>query len=282
MRVLITGGSGQLGRALARLAPPGHDVVALGSAECDVAERQSVLAATARYQPELIIHAAAWTDVDGCERDPGRARLVNGEGTVHVAAAANDLGAALVYLSTNYVFDGDASEPYAEDAEPRPLSVYGASKLAGERVVRELVPNHTIVRTAMLYDERGRNFVNTMLRLAAERVSLVGVADQVGNPTYAGDLAAAIWRLATTPADGTYHLTNAGVASWYEWALELLRLAGSDTPIEPVPASAFPRAATPPRNGALANNRAAALGVTLPDWRDALGRCLERRVALSQ
>ncbi|HET7035482.1 MAG TPA: dTDP-4-dehydrorhamnose reductase [Thermomicrobiaceae bacterium] len=280
MRVLITGGSGQLGRALARLAPSEHEVVALNSTECDVARRESVFAALERYQPRLIIHAAAWTDVDGCEREPPRAQRINTAGTAHIAAAAREQAAALVYVSTNYVFDGESPEPYTEDAAPRPISVYGASKLAGERVVREATPNHAIVRTAMLYDESGRNFVNTMLRLAAERPNLVGVADQAGNPTYASDLAAAIWRLVDQRAFGTYHLVNAGVASWYEWAVELLRLAGRDTPIEPVPASAFPRAATPPRNGALANHAAAALGITLPGWRDALQRCLERRAAL--
>jgi dTDP-4-dehydrorhamnose reductase len=268
--VLITGGNGQLGRALQRLAPAGRSTVA---------HRSAVFAAVERYRPSLIIHAAAMTDVDGCERDPARARAINAQGTAHVASAARAAGAALVYVSTNYVFDGEADEPYREDDQPHPISVYGSSKLAGEQAVREIAPAHWIVRTAMLYDESGRNFVNTMLRLAAQRPSLVGVADQFGNPTYAADLAVAIWRLVEHPVYGIYHLTNEGVASWYEWAVELLRLAGLMTPIQPVPASSFQRAATPPRNGVLANLAAAALGITLPGWRDGLCRCLERRAA---
>lgn len=281
MRILVTGGTGQVGRALQRVAPAGYTVVAPGSDECDVADFATVARLIEREQPDVIVHAGAMTDVDGCERDPARAFQVNALGTQHVAAAAQSAGAALVYLSTNYVFDGEDPEPYHEFATPRPISVYGRSKLAGEEAVRALAPRHYIVRTAMVYDETGRNFVNTMLRAAAERPSLTVVADQRGNPTYAGDLAAAIYRLIAQPAFGTYHLVNEGSASWYEWAIEILRLAGIATPVEPIPAAAWSRLARPPANGVLANTAAAALGITLPPWQDALARCLARRDALT-
>lgn len=282
MKIVATGGNGQVGRALARLAPSEHQVVVLGSDACDVTDFESVVRAMDAEQPDLIIHAAAMTDVDGCERDPERAYCVNALGTQHVAAVAQSIGAALVYISTNFVFDGEATGPYHEFAEPNPLSVYGRSKLAGEVAVRALAPRHYIVRTAMVYDETGRNFVNTMLRLAETRSSLTVVADQVGNPTYAGDLAEAIYRLIARPAYGTYHLTNSGVASWHEWATETFRLAGLDIAVEPIPGADYQRAASVPANGALANVAASRLGVTLPSWQDALDRCLARRARIVQ
>jgi len=280
MRVLITGGTGQLGRALSRLAPEGVQVTALGSSQCDITDQPAVSRAVITCQPDLVIHCAAMTDVDGCERDPGKAWRVNALGTQHVAAAATEAGARLVYISTNYVFDGAAEEPYHEFARPNPISVYGTTKLAGEEIVRALCPRHYVVRTAMLYDETGRNFVNTVLRLTGERLVLQMVADQIGNPTYAADLAEAIWRLVQQPAYGTYHLVNAGYASWFEWACEAIRLAGLSTPVEPIPASAYRRLARPPRNGALVSLAAPVLGISLPPWQDALRRNLERRAKL--
>lgn len=230
-----------------------------------------------RFEPDLIIHAAAMTDVDGCERDPESARRINALATQNVAAAANEVGAQLVYVSTNFVFDGEAGEPYHEFAPTAPLSVYGASKLAGEVAVRSLCPRHYVVRTAMVYDETGKNFVNTMLRLAATHSSLTVVDDQTGNPTYAGDLAEAIWKLVDQPSYGTFHLTNQGIASWYEWAAEIFQLAGINIEVKPIPASSYQRSARPPRNGAMANLAGAARGIVLPTWHDALSRCLTTR-----
>jgi dTDP-4-dehydrorhamnose reductase len=274
VRVLITGGHGQLGRALVRTAPSHTEVIALGAAECDVTDPFTVRAVLARIEPTLVIHCAAWTDVDGCERHPERAWRVNALGTQHIAAACAAAEAALVALSTNYVFDGEQDEPYHEFARPHPLSVYGASKLAAEEVVRALCPRHYIVRTAMLYDAHGRNFVTTVLRLAREQPRLRMVADQYGSPTFMDDLAKAIWQLVAQPAYGTYHLVNAGRASWYEWAVAVLETLGLGVPVEPIPASQFRRAARPPRNGVLTSLAAPALGIVLPDWRDALTRCL--------
>jgi dTDP-4-dehydrorhamnose reductase len=274
MRVLVTGGHGQLGRALLRTAPAGMEVVALGSSDCDVTDPATVRAIVARIEPELIVHCAAWTDVDGCERHPERAWRVNALGAQHVATACAEAGAVLVYISTNYVFDGERDEPYHEFDRPNPLSVYGASKLAGEEVVRALCPRHAIVRTAMLYDAHSRNFVTTVLRLAREQPRLRMVADQYGNPTFVDDLARALWQLVVQPAYGTFHLVNQGAASWYEWAVAVLELLDLAVPVDPIPASEFRRAARPPRNGVLTSLAAPALGIIMPDWRDALARCL--------
>lgn len=281
MRVLVTGGTGQVGRALVRLAPRAHEVIGLGAAECDVADDRAVARAFDGIRPDLVVHAAAMTDVDACEREPERAWQVNALGARGVAGAAAARDVPLVYISTNYVFDGEAPEPYDEDAPTGPLNVYGATKLAGEHAVRDLCPRHLVVRTAMIYDETGKNFVNTMLRLSGTGQPLAVVADQYGNPTYASDLAEALWRLVARPRFGTFHLINAGTASWYEWAVAIFELARQQPEVTPIPAGAFERAAQPPRNGALANRAAAALGVELPDWRDALRRCLARREALS-
>jgi dTDP-4-dehydrorhamnose reductase len=278
MRVLISGGTGQLGRALLRTAP---------AVECFTPSRQqltitdfdAVWALIKQFAPDVIIHAAAMTDVDGCERDPEAAWQINALATQNIAAAAQQIGARLVYLSTNFVFDGEATEPYHEFAKPQPISVYGASKLAGEEAVRALCPQHYVVRTAMVYDETGRNFVNTMLRLAQNHDRLTVVHDQFGNPTYAHDLGVAIWKLIEQPSYGTFHLTNQGTTSWFDWAVEVFRLAGVDIRVEPIPAAEYQRAARPPANGALANIAAAARGIELPPWQDALARCLEQRPA---
>ncbi len=274
MRVLITGGQGQLGRALVRTAPAEAAVVALAASQCDVTDPTAVRAALAAHEPDVVFHCAAWTDVDGCERTPERAWRVNALGTQHVASGCLEVGATLVYISTNYVFDGEQEEPYHEFAHPNPLSVYGASKLAGEAVVRALCPRHTIVRTAMLYDATGRNFVTTVLRLAHEQPRLRMVADQYGNPTYVEDLARALWQLVERTAYGTFHLVNAGSASWYDWARAVVDILELPVEVEPIPASAYHRAARPPRNGTLTSLAAPALGIALPDWRDALARCL--------
>jgi len=274
VRVLITGGHGQLGRALVRTVPPGHEVVALGASQCDVTDPAAVRAALARVEPDVVVHCAAWTDVDGCERHPERAWRVNALGTQHVASACFAAGASLVYISTNYVFDGEQDEPYHEFARPHPLSVYGASKLAGEQAVRALCPRHAIVRTAMLYDATGRNFLTTVLRLAAEQPHLRMVADQYGNPTFVDDLARALWQLVERSAAGTFHVVNAGSASWYDWAQAIVETLQLPVAVEPIPASEYRRAARPPRNGTLMSLALPALGIELPDWRDALARCL--------
>ncbi|HEX3721940.1 MAG TPA: dTDP-4-dehydrorhamnose reductase [Nitrolancea sp.] len=276
MRVLISGGTGQLGSALVRTASA-VECYAPDRQQLNVTEFDALWSEVKRFAPDLVIHAAAMTDVDGCERDPQSAWRINALATQHIAAAANEVGARLVYISTNFVFDGEGDDPFHEFAPTAPISVYGATKLAGEVAARSLCPRHYVVRTAMVYDETGKNFVNTMLRLATTHPSLTVVDDQTGNPTYAGDLAEAIWQLVDQPSYGTFHLTNQGIASWYEWAVEVFRLAEINIEVTPIQASSYQRAARPPRNGALANLAGAARGIVLPTWQDALSRCLAAR-----
>jgi dTDP-4-dehydrorhamnose reductase len=278
MRIAITGAAGQVGRALqARLAAD-QPVLALARVDLDIADLSATVAALAAFRPDVVIHTAAQTNVDACESDAAAAYRVNALGTRNVAVAAARGGAAMVYVSTNYVFDGTQAEPYHEWAPTNPISVYGASKLAGETATRDHAGGRFyIVRTAWVYAETGRNFVATMLRLAAEQPALRVVADQFGQPTYAGDLAAAILRLIQQPAYGVYHLTNAGACSWHEWAVETLRLGGhAATPVEAIPASAYPRPARPPANGVLHNWNGSAIGIELRPWQAALADCLRR------
>lgn len=271
---MVTGRQGQLARALTGAAPPDWDVRWLARPDIDLLDWRAVRDAVATFQPSLIIHAAAHTDVDGCEREPETAWQVNSLATRHVAQAAARVDSELVYVSTNYVFDGTKREPYHEFDAPAPISVYGASKLAGEREAIAATTRVWVARTAMLYAREGRNFVNTMLRLMTERERLTVVEDQVGNPTLAGDLADAIVEIVDQAPYGVHHVVNTGVASWYEWAVEIARLRELTTRIDPVLASAYPRLATPPANGALRSLALPALGITLPDWRDALARSL--------
>ncbi len=277
MRVLITGGRGQLGRALVAVYDGAAEIHAPGRAELDVTDWAGTRSVVAAFGPDLIVHAGAITDVDGCEGRPEEAFRTNALGTRHLAILAGERDVPLVYVSTNYVFDGrkPPGQAYHEWDSSAPLSVYGWSKLAGEEETRRHARRHYIVRTAQVYAARGRKFVQTMLRLADEgRTTIGGVADQWGQPTYAADLAGGLAALARTGAWGTYHLTNAGSCTWHEWAREIFRLTGRPVTVEPIPAATFQRPATPPANGVLANWAAAALGVALPDWRDGLCRCL--------
>jgi dTDP-4-dehydrorhamnose reductase len=274
VRVAITGCAGQLGHALLAQRPPHWDTDALDLPELDICDWHNVSLRLAKFGPDLVIHAAAATDVDRCEREPEWAYQVNALGTRNVARATAQTGASLVYVSTNYVFDGEQDQPYHEFDQPNPISYYGASKLAGEYEAAAARAECWIVRTAMLYAPEGRNFVNTMRRLMAERENLSVVHDQFGNPTFATDLADAIIALVERAPAGIYHAVNAGQASWYDWATEIKRLTAASVELDPIPASAFPRDAMPPRNGALTSLALPAYGIALPDWRDALSRAL--------
>src|SRR5579883_1887604 len=204
MRVFVTGAAGQLGSEMTR-AFAGHDIIPGSRPDFDLTDERSVRRAIDAAEPDLIVHAAAYTDVDGCEREPERAYRVNALGTRFVAVTAHASGVPLVAVSTDYVFDGTKGEPYLEWDEPRPLSVYGRSKLAGEREALTLHDRSYVVRTSWVYSPQGRNFVRTMLRLAGERPTLTVVDDERGGPTLAADLADAIARLAERPVYGIYH-----------------------------------------------------------------------------
>ena len=271
MRILITGGAGQLGRALQTTLAPDHEVAALDLPDFDITDRTAVETALADHRPVVVIHAAALTDVDGCARDPALALRVNGLGTQNVALACAAHGADMVHISTNEVFAGTQPAGYPEWAALSPANPYGASKAAAEHHVRHLLPNHYIVRTAWLYAPGGRNFVHAILNRARTTGRLRVVTDEVGNPTATTDLAAALTQLLTTRQYGTYHLVNEGVCSRWTFANEICRLAGlHDVVNEPIFGAEFRRASTPPRFGALQNNNAAALGLTLRPWQTAL------------
>jgi len=274
MRIVLTGHKGQLGRALLPLLA-GHEVAGVDLPEYDITDRGALRAAIRDFRPDLILHPAAMTDVEGCARDPDLAYRVNGMGTQNVALAAAEVGAEMLYVSTNEVFDGQATEPYHEWAPRNPINAYGRSKLAGEWYVQNLLTRFYIVRTAWLYAPGGRNFPHRTLQLADERGSLKVVADEVGNPTYVVDLARAIAALIETHAYGVYHAVNAGAASRYDFAREILRLSGRESiPVEPLALAEFQRASTPPAYAPLANNAAAALGITFRPWQAALAEFL--------
>jgi dTDP-4-dehydrorhamnose reductase len=271
MKIVITGGRGQLGRALARALSQQHTLTLLDLPECDITQRHEI-ESIANAQPDLIIHCAAMTDVDGCARDPLAAYRANALGTHNVALACQRANAALLYISTNEVFDGTKDTPYLEWDAPRAINPYAASKLAGERVVQALLDHFYIVRTAWLYAVGRENFITRVIARAKEKGALAYVDDEIGNPTYAPDLARALADLIETQHYGIYHLIGEGVASRYDWAARILQGAGlSHVPIARAKLADFKRASTPPRNGALANFIAAnSLGIKLRAWQDAL------------
>lgn len=267
MRILILGADGQFGRALARRAV-GHDVVAASRARIDVTD-PGAAAAIASVAADVVVNAAAFTDVDGCERDPDGAFRLNAVGAMRAAEGAAACGAAIVQISTDYVFDGAKGAPYVEDDAPAPLSVYGASKLAGEHLARAANDAHFVVRTAWLYGIGGRNFVTRMLALSAEVDRLTVVDNEFGNPTFCDDLADALLALIATGRYGTYHLANEGSCSRWDLARAALDRAGRAAfPIDRT--DRFERLARPPADAPLANRAAAAIGVRLPSWQDGL------------
>ncbi|MBN1810255.1 MAG: dTDP-4-dehydrorhamnose reductase [Anaerolineae bacterium] len=277
MRVFITGDKGQLGRAL-QDALAEHTSDGCDLPELDITDRRAIGAAIADFAPDVVIHAAAWTDVDGCAHDPDKAYLINGIGTQNVALACAICNASLVYVSTNEVFDGTATQPYREWDALNPINPYAKSKAAGEWFTQNLLTRFYIVRTAWVYAPGGRNFStpSRIIQVADERGALKVVTDEVGNPTYAPDLAAAVAALIETGAYGVYHLTNAGHTSRYDYVREVLRLAGrGHIPVEPIGLDDFQRPSTPPRFAPLANTAAAALGITLRPWQEAVKGFLE-------
>ncbi len=271
MKIAMTGGRGQLGRTLERVLSPKHTIIVLDLPETDITRRDAI-ASIAALAPDLVIHAAAMTDVDGCARDPQAAFRSNALGTQNVALACQRAGAAMLYISTNEVFDGTKDSPYRELDPPRAINPYGASKLAGERYVQMLLNRFYIVRTAWLYARGGSNFPSKMIALAKEKQHLAVVDDEIGNPTYAPDLAHALVELIETSHFGIYHLVGEGIASRYDWVERILRHAGmGNVPLTRIKLADYQRASTPPRYGALANFAAATtLGIRLRPWQDAL------------
>jgi len=271
--VLITGATGQLGSALVASLSKDYQIIPTSSVDFDVADFNKTKEYILKKQPDVIIHSAAYTDVDGCENNPDKAFRVNGLGTRNVAVAARQVKAKLFYISTDYVFDGSKIGPYYEYDQPHPLNIYGKSKLFGEESVKEQLNQFFIIRTAWLYGKKGKNFVKTMLELARKKEKLKVVNDQRGTPTYTADLAKQVKELIPTDLYGTYHCTSQGSCTWYEFALEIFRLSGLDVKIEPVTSEEFSRAVKRPKNSVLENYMLKLQGLYLmPHWKESLKR----------
>ena len=279
MRIVVTGAAGMLGRELAEVlsGPPNrHELHLARRPDCDVTQSDNVKRCFAAARPDVVIHAAAYTDVDGCERNPVLAMQVNGDGTRNVSRAAAAVGARLIYIGTDYVFDGARRQPYTEEDEPHPLSAYGRSKLAGESAVREEHADHLIVRTAWLYGRYGRHFVGAVLERARRGEPLRVVDDQVGCPTWAKHLACSMAELLSTGASGIVHAAGSGSCSWYEFATVILAEAKArgqiaDCSIARISSCELGRVAPRPAYSVLSNRRLQELGLApLPEWREAI------------
>ena len=268
MRILITGANGQLGCDLQRTLAS-HELILMDIPTFDLT-KSSCEEQVASAQPDLVIHAAAYTDVDGAEHEPDLAMAVNAQGTEWVARGAARAKARLIYISTDYVFDGLKKTPYLEFDMANPLNQYGKSKLEGERRALDLCPNSLVVRTSWLYGTHGKNFVNTMMRLAVEQPELRVVADQRGCPTNAADLAQALAQMLRVNMRGIVHATGTGDCTWYELASAIVSVMGRQNPIHPITTAEAGRRAARPGYSVLANRVLKQSGITLPHWRDSL------------
>ncbi len=278
MKILVFGSRGQLGRELCRMFREDAEVAGVDLPELDIAERGSVAEIVARNAPDLVINAAAYTDVEGAEDDREGAFAVNETGARNVAAAARAAKAPVVYYSTDYVFFGAQDKELEPEDPVMPRGVYAESKAAGEEATRSANPDHFILRTAWLYGPGGNNFVEKILRAAEARPELKVVQDEVGSPTHTFDLAEATRALCTTAAYGTYHAVNGGQCSRYEFTLEIFRLARVATPVSPCTMAEFPMKAPRPHFSALSTRKLTeACGYVMRPWQHALAHYIERR-----
>jgi len=276
MRVLIFGATGLLGKALVRVWRD-DEITALGSKDCDVRSAESVLRTVDKHRPDWIVMAAAYTDVDDCESNQQLAFDVNTQGALNVAEAAKQSGSRLLFLSTDYVFDGEKATPYETDDVRSPRGRYAKSKADAEVGILEILPRGCIARTSWVFGTGGRCFPATILKLAESREQLEVVMDQRGCPSYTIDLARAIRELCHRDASGIVHVTNAGDCTWFDLAVHLLREAGSTTVVKPTTTDKFPRPAPRPKYSVLSPASLHRYGIHMPDWRDAVRRYLGER-----
>lgn len=278
---LIFGATGMLGRAVTREATAawGANVVSMGSAECDVTKEEEVLRTVRAVRPSIIVNCAAYTAVDAAEDAPEAADRLNHQAPKNIATAAKEVDALLIHISTDYVFDGRTSHPYREDDSTNPLSVYGKTKLDGEKAVAASGCHHVVVRTQWLYATWGKNFLLTMLRLFGERANVRVVSDQWGTPTYVGNVAHAVATIAKRyrpGLGGIYHYADGGKCSWYDFAASIAELSNSKCIVEPIRTQDYPTKAIRPQYSVLDTERIArTFGITPPQWQDSLGACIE-------
>ncbi len=287
--ILVTGADGQLGRELRRLGAASPDrYVFTDVAELDITDREAVCRRVRDEHADIIVNCAAYTNVDRAEEDEATARRINRDAVANLAYAARECGATLVHVSTDYVFGGGGNTPRTEETPTEPLGVYGRTKLEGEEAILASGCRYLIFRTACLYSEYGNNFLKTMLRLTAERETLDVVFDQVGSPTYAGDLALAIFSVIASGQhvgnEGIYHFANEGVCSWYDFAVEIAAAAGHDAcRINPCHSSEFPSKVTRPAYSVLDKTKVKrTFGLEIPHWRDSMLYCMQRIAAKTE
>jgi len=276
VKVMVTGAGGMLGRdVVLAAANAGHDVVGLGRFELDVTSPEALTAKFELERPDVAINCAAWTDVDGAEEAEEEAMAVNGQGAGNVAAAAAAVGASVVYVSSDYVFDGAKADPYVETDQPAPLSAYGRTKLAGEEATAAANKRHFVVRSSWLFGTGGSNFVETMLRLASTQNEVLVVRDQVGSPTFTWHLAYGLVRLIEGVEFGIHHMAAGGTCSWYDFAREIFEQAKVECLVLSATTEMLGRPAPRPPYSALASQREHA--IELPPWRDGLAAYLSQR-----
>ena len=269
MRVLIFGATGMLGKSLMRVWT-GDEITGIGSADADIRVPEQVEAQVQRIRPDWIVLSAAYTDVDGCELNPQLANAVNTQGALNVARAAAKAGAKLLFVSTDYVFDGQNTKPYEVDHPRNPINSYGESKAEAEKKILETLPDACVVRTSWLFGAGGKCFPDTILKIAATRPRIEVVNDQRGCPTYTDDLAAGIMQLCRAGGEGIIHCTNSGDCTWYDFAREILAQAGSSTQVLPTTSEKFVRPANRPRYSVLSSASLRKYGVAMRPWQQTL------------
>ncbi len=276
MKVLVTGVKGQLGHdVVLELEKRGHRAIGVDVEEMDITDAEMVRQVMEETAPDAVIHCAAYTAVDAAEDNVSLCRRINAEGTANIARACRDLDCKMMYISTDYVFNGRGERPWEPDDEREPLNVYGQTKYEGELSV-EMLEKYFIVRIAWVFGVNGKNFIKTMLNLGKTRDHLTVVDDQIGSPTYTWDLARLLADMIETDRYGRYHATNEGLCSWYEFACEIFRQAGMPVEVEPVSSSQYPAKAVRPSNSRMDKSKLDQMGFRrLPSWQDALGRYLK-------
>lgn len=277
MKILVTGATGQLGYDVCKtLMERRIDYKGVGRAELDITDRAATYGYIVGYHPNAVIHCAAWTAVDQAEEAVKAVYKVNVEGTRNVAEACKEIGAKMLYISTDYVFPGTGDRPYEPEDPTRPIGVYGKTKQAGEQAVQELLDRYFIVRISWVFGKNGNNFVKTMLKLAEEKDEISVVCDQIGSPTYTADLAPLLCDMIQTEKYGIYHATNEGYCSWAAFAQEIFRIKGKNTTVLHIPTSKYPTRAARPLNSRMSKDKLEEMGFSrLATWQDALERYLK-------